>query len=89
MVVTCMEQAGGWRRLVGACTHLEGVLLLARCGAGVWEKQGHGGGQGQLLEGELPFGPVPVPWWPTLTTTCEACLRTCCRGCAAQTTHSA
>lgn len=46
MVVTCMEQAGGWRRLVGARTHLEGVLLLARCGAGVWEKQGHGGGQG-------------------------------------------
>lgn len=38
MVVTCMEQAGGWRRLVGAHTHLEGVLLLARCwgqGAGV------------------------------------------------------
>lgn len=30
MVVTCMEQAGGWRRLVGAHTHLEGVLLLAR-----------------------------------------------------------
>ncbi|XP_048949109.1 maestro heat-like repeat-containing protein family member 6 isoform X2 [Canis lupus dingo] len=29
MVVTCMEQAGGWRRLVGAHTHLEGVLLLA------------------------------------------------------------
>ncbi|XP_043340204.1 maestro heat-like repeat-containing protein family member 6 isoform X2 [Cervus canadensis] len=29
MVVTCMEQAGGWRRLVGARTHLEGVLLLA------------------------------------------------------------
>lgn len=29
MVVTCMEQAGGWRRLVGAGTHLEGVLLLA------------------------------------------------------------
>ncbi|KAL1767587.1 maestro heat-like repeat-containing protein family member 6 [Sigmodon hispidus] len=29
MVVTCMEQAGGWRRLVGAQTHLEGVLLLA------------------------------------------------------------
>ena len=35
MVVTCMEQAGGWRRLVGAGTHLEGVLLLARCAAGV------------------------------------------------------
>ncbi|XP_032111005.1 maestro heat-like repeat-containing protein family member 6 isoform X3 [Sapajus apella] len=30
MVVMCMEQAGGWRRLVGAHTHLEGVLLLAR-----------------------------------------------------------
>ncbi|XP_021106707.1 maestro heat-like repeat-containing protein family member 6 isoform X3 [Heterocephalus glaber] len=30
MVVTCMEQAGGWRRLAGAHTHLEGVLLLAR-----------------------------------------------------------
>lgn len=30
MVVTCMEQTGGWRRLVGAHTHLEGVLLLAR-----------------------------------------------------------
>ncbi|XP_036159757.1 maestro heat-like repeat-containing protein family member 6 isoform X4 [Myotis myotis] len=29
MVVTCMEQAGGWRRLAGAHTHLEGVLLLA------------------------------------------------------------
>ncbi|XP_013001161.1 maestro heat-like repeat-containing protein family member 6 isoform X1 [Cavia porcellus] len=29
MVVTCMEQAGGWRRLVGTHTHLEGVLLLA------------------------------------------------------------
>ncbi|KAI5281139.1 Maestro Heat-Like Repeat-Containing Protein Family Member 6 [Manis pentadactyla] len=29
MVVTCMEQAGGWRKLVGAHTHLEGVLLLA------------------------------------------------------------
>ncbi|TEA37886.1 hypothetical protein DBR06_SOUSAS1410125 [Sousa chinensis] len=29
MVVTCMEQAGRWRRLVGAHTHLEGVLLLA------------------------------------------------------------
>ncbi|XP_007464678.1 PREDICTED: maestro heat-like repeat-containing protein family member 6 [Lipotes vexillifer] len=29
MVVTCMERAGGWRRLVGAHTHLEGVLLLA------------------------------------------------------------
>ncbi|XP_044102889.1 maestro heat-like repeat-containing protein family member 6 [Neovison vison] len=29
MVVTCMEQAGGWRRLVGAHSHLEGVLLLA------------------------------------------------------------
>ncbi|XP_064443842.1 maestro heat-like repeat-containing protein family member 6 isoform X3 [Mirounga angustirostris] len=29
MVVTCMEQAGGWRRLVGVHTHLEGVLLLA------------------------------------------------------------
>ncbi|XP_049556667.1 maestro heat-like repeat-containing protein family member 6 isoform X8 [Orcinus orca] len=29
MVVTCMEQAGGWRRLGGAHTHLEGVLLLA------------------------------------------------------------
>ncbi|XP_039701920.1 maestro heat-like repeat-containing protein family member 6 [Pteropus medius] len=29
MVVTCMEQAGGWRRLVAAHTHLEGVLLLA------------------------------------------------------------
>uniref|UniRef100_G1LJ74 Maestro heat like repeat family member 6 n=1 Tax=Ailuropoda melanoleuca TaxID=9646 RepID=G1LJ74_AILME len=29
MVVTCMEQSGGWRRLVGAHTHLEGVLLLA------------------------------------------------------------
>ncbi|XP_058132101.1 maestro heat-like repeat-containing protein family member 6 isoform X2 [Dasypus novemcinctus] len=29
MVVTCMEQAGGWRRLAGARTHLEGVLLLA------------------------------------------------------------
>ncbi|KFO26828.1 hypothetical protein H920_11813 [Fukomys damarensis] len=29
MVVTCMEQVGGWRRLVGAHTHLEGVLLLA------------------------------------------------------------
>eukprot|EP00069_Balaena_mysticetus_P012307 bmy_07603T0 len=29
MVVTCMEQAGGWSRLVGAHTHLEGVLLLA------------------------------------------------------------
>uniref|UniRef100_G3S0R6 Maestro heat like repeat family member 6 n=1 Tax=Gorilla gorilla gorilla TaxID=9595 RepID=G3S0R6_GORGO len=29
MVVTCMEQTGGWRRLVGAHTHLEGVLLLA------------------------------------------------------------
>ncbi|XP_036904745.1 maestro heat-like repeat-containing protein family member 6 isoform X2 [Sturnira hondurensis] len=29
MVVTCMEQAGGWRRLVGAHTHLEGVLLLS------------------------------------------------------------
>ncbi|XP_004443129.1 PREDICTED: maestro heat-like repeat-containing protein family member 6 [Ceratotherium simum simum] len=29
MVVTCMEQAGGWKRLVGAHTHLEGVLLLA------------------------------------------------------------
>ncbi|XP_023579613.1 maestro heat-like repeat-containing protein family member 6 [Octodon degus] len=29
MVVTCMEQAGGWRRLVGSHTHLEGVLLLA------------------------------------------------------------
>ncbi|KAK1331831.1 LOW QUALITY PROTEIN: hypothetical protein QTO34_007507 [Cnephaeus nilssonii] len=28
MVVTCMEQAGGWRRLAGAHTHLEGVLLL-------------------------------------------------------------
>ncbi|KAK2490151.1 hypothetical protein MC885_006584 [Smutsia gigantea] len=28
MVVTCMEQAGGWRRLVEAHTHLEGVLLL-------------------------------------------------------------
>ena len=39
MVVTCMEQAGGWRRLVGAHTHLEGVLLLARCcgqGGGGW-----------------------------------------------------
>nr|XP_051697732.1 maestro heat-like repeat-containing protein family member 6 isoform X1 [Oryctolagus cuniculus] len=33
MVVTCMEQAGGWRRLVGAHTHLEGVLLLARLAA--------------------------------------------------------
>lgn len=44
MVVTCMEQAGRWRRLVGAHTHLEGVLLLARCRAGVWDKrQGHGG----------------------------------------------
>lgn len=30
MVVTVMEQVGGWRRLVGAHTHLEGVLLLAR-----------------------------------------------------------
>ncbi|KAM8786621.1 maestro heat-like repeat-containing protein family member 6 isoform 2-T2 [Rhynchonycteris naso] len=30
MVVTCMEQAGGWRRLMVAHTHLEGVLLLAR-----------------------------------------------------------
>ncbi|XP_033698869.1 maestro heat-like repeat-containing protein family member 6 isoform X2 [Tursiops truncatus] len=29
MVVTCMEQAGRWRRLVGAHTNLEGVLLLA------------------------------------------------------------
>ncbi|XP_069882004.1 maestro heat-like repeat-containing protein family member 6 [Dipodomys merriami] len=29
MVITCMEQAGGWRRLAGAHTHLEGVLLLA------------------------------------------------------------
>lgn len=29
MVVTCMEQAGGWRRLAAAHTHLEGVLLLA------------------------------------------------------------
>ncbi|EGW11701.1 Putative uncharacterized protein C8orf73 [Cricetulus griseus] len=29
MVVTVMEQVGGWRRLVGAHTHLEGVLLLA------------------------------------------------------------
>ncbi|XP_066121569.1 maestro heat-like repeat-containing protein family member 6 isoform X1 [Saccopteryx bilineata] len=29
MVVTCMEQAGGWRRLAGHHTHLEGVLLLA------------------------------------------------------------
>ncbi|XP_007954322.1 maestro heat-like repeat-containing protein family member 6 [Orycteropus afer afer] len=29
MVVTCMEQVGGWRRLAGAHTHLEGVLLLA------------------------------------------------------------
>ncbi|XP_003802419.1 maestro heat-like repeat-containing protein family member 6 [Otolemur garnettii] len=29
MVVTCMEQTGGWRRLLGAHTHLEGVLLLA------------------------------------------------------------
>uniref|UniRef100_A0A8C0I5P1 Maestro heat like repeat family member 6 n=1 Tax=Balaenoptera musculus TaxID=9771 RepID=A0A8C0I5P1_BALMU len=28
-VVTCMEQAGGWSRLAGAHTHLEGVLLLA------------------------------------------------------------
>lgn len=34
MVVTCMEQAGGWRRLAAAHTHLEGVLLLARCEAG-------------------------------------------------------
>ncbi|XP_068953017.1 maestro heat-like repeat-containing protein family member 6 isoform X3 [Petaurus breviceps papuanus] len=29
MVVTCMEQSGGWRRLIGSGTHLEGVLLLA------------------------------------------------------------
>ncbi|XP_027715695.1 maestro heat-like repeat-containing protein family member 6 isoform X2 [Vombatus ursinus] len=29
MVVTCMEQSGGWRRLIGSRTHLEGVLLLA------------------------------------------------------------
>uniref|UniRef100_A0A6I8NHC0 Maestro heat like repeat family member 6 n=1 Tax=Ornithorhynchus anatinus TaxID=9258 RepID=A0A6I8NHC0_ORNAN len=29
MVVTCMEQAGGWERLSGPDTHLEGVLLLA------------------------------------------------------------
>ncbi|XP_043831877.1 maestro heat-like repeat-containing protein family member 6 [Dromiciops gliroides] len=29
MVVTCMEQSGGWRRLIGTGTHLEGVLLLA------------------------------------------------------------
>ncbi|XP_056678906.1 maestro heat-like repeat-containing protein family member 6 isoform X2 [Monodelphis domestica] len=29
MVVTCMEQSGGWRRLMGSGTHLEGVLLLA------------------------------------------------------------
>lgn len=39
MVVTCMEQAGGWKRLVGAHTHLEGVLLLARWGAGQWGKR--------------------------------------------------
>ncbi|CAD7694026.1 unnamed protein product [Nyctereutes procyonoides] len=43
MVVTCMEQAGGWRRLVGAHTHLEGVLLLARCC-----RQGAGGGGGRV-----------------------------------------
>lgn len=52
MVVTCMEQAGGWRRLVGVHTHLEGVLLLARCWRGCW---GRGWGRRvvgwRLLEG--------------------------------------
>nr|XP_030731944.1 maestro heat-like repeat-containing protein family member 6 isoform X2 [Globicephala melas]XP_030731945.1 maestro heat-like repeat-containing protein family member 6 isoform X2 [Globicephala melas]XP_030731946.1 maestro heat-like repeat-containing protein family member 6 isoform X2 [Globicephala melas] len=65
MVVTCMEQAGRWRRLVGAHTHLEGVLLLARCRAGVWDqRQGHGGcwveasrGARPDAEGELPLPP--------------------------------
>lgn len=49
MVVTCMEQAGGWRRLAGAHTHLEGVLLLARCEAG------GAGGEGEHEGGRVGF----------------------------------
>ncbi|XP_053414412.1 maestro heat-like repeat-containing protein family member 6 isoform X2 [Nycticebus coucang] len=64
MVVTCMEQAGGWRRLVGAHTHLEGVLLLARCWAGVkgmrvvlGRGQGYEGGHmGNSMRVEPPSG---------------------------------
>lgn len=55
MVVTCMEQAGGWRKLVGAHTHLEGVLLLARCGTGEWGKRpGHEGGRVGASPGVSP-----------------------------------
>lgn len=65
MVVTCMEQAGGWRRLVGAHSHLEGVLLLARCGRG---RGGRGGGgrRGRLeaspgAAGETRERPISSP----------------------------
>lgn len=66
MVVTCVEQAGGWRRLVGAHTHLEGVLLLARCGQGVGDEAGARGWSGRgfsraeaLSRGRVPISPHP------------------------------
>lgn len=96
MVVTCMEQAGGWRKLAGAHTHLEGVLLLARCGAGGgktgrgWRVVGGSFWRSELMaEGECPSRPIPVPWWPMQITTCEACSLTSCPSCAAQMTLSA
>lgn len=55
MVVTCMEQAGGWRRLVAAHTHLEGVLLLARCG-----QEGRGRGT-RVVVWESPQGRGRTP----------------------------
>lgn len=74
MVVTCMEQAGGWRRLVGARTHLEGVLLLARCGAGCGRSRGMGVGGGFWRESSV--WPRPSALVAHATTTCEACSRT-------------